>query len=124
MLFGLSGGGCFRAVAGLEASLELASSGTVAIPSAMTRVYYAVQGAMVRKNGSRPCLYILGLPSNFVILCESAKHLAEHAHSVTESANMPAAFPIFSQIMISTSASREASYARHRGASCPSRLGK
>ena len=57
MLFGLSGGGCFRAVAGLEASLKLASSGLVAILSATMRVYYPDNSAMVRKSGSRPCLF-------------------------------------------------------------------
>ena len=56
MLFGLSGGGRFRAVAGLEASLKLASSGLVAILSATIRVCYPDNSAMVRKNGSRPCL--------------------------------------------------------------------
>ncbi len=38
MLLGLSGGGCFRAFAGLEATLRLASSGAVAISSTMVRV--------------------------------------------------------------------------------------
>ena len=52
MLFGLSGGGCFRAVAEPEASLKLASSGLVAILSAMMRVYYPDNRAMVKKNGS------------------------------------------------------------------------
>ena len=45
-LFELSGGGCFRAVVGLEASLKLASSGSVAIPSAIVRVYYPGNDAM------------------------------------------------------------------------------
>ena len=49
MLLGLSGGGCFGAFAGLEATLRLASSGGVSVSSAMTRVDYPAN-AGIRKS--------------------------------------------------------------------------
>ena len=96
MLFELSGGGCFRAVAGLEASLKLASSGLAEILSAMMRVYYPDNGTMGRRNGSRPCPCKKKLPqhsSNLIFPCGSAKHLAEHSHSCHSTCRISNASP-------------------------------
>ena len=46
MLLGLSGGGCFRAFAGLDDTLKFASSDTELILCAMLRVYYPGNGRL------------------------------------------------------------------------------
>ena len=123
MLFGLSGGGCFRAVAGLEASLKLASSGLVAILSATMRVYYPDNIAMVRKNGSRLCLSKRELPqrgSNSIVLCEDRRNIWPNMVTRGLTYSPTCRISNASQIMTSPSASREARFTRHRSASRPS----